>query len=230
VTPLLIPGEEAIRRLADILWNAEPSEDLLSQARLGHFTTTDDLYGAARQMLADPQARRGLATFYRLWLRLEGAFHLEKDPQLFPPFSPMVGNDIETETEAFAVNVTLMPGGTFTELMTAPYSYINERIAPIYGLSGISGYDLRKVALDPKQRAGLLTQPAVLAITQNRVLITRRCAIPMIGVAAARARKTAVLPAAFATVRTMATRIAATHQAAKNPSVVATIHASLFGT
>src|SRR5262249_40629097 len=71
VTPLRISGKEAISRVTNVLWQDVPSADLFSQADLGHFKTTDDLYGAIRQVLADPRARTGLAAFYRWWLKLD---------------------------------------------------------------------------------------------------------------------------------------------------------------
>jgi hypothetical protein len=170
VKPLRISGEEAVRRVASILWRDEPSDDLLSQARLGHFKTTDDLYGAIRQMLADPRARQDIEAFFRFWLHL---YELEsgptnnvaKDPNVFPEFTLQLGLDMEHETLTFAVNETLS-GGTFTTLMTAPYSWLNGPLGKLYGVTvtGVTGDDFKKVDLDPKQRAGLLTQPSLQTI------------------------------------------------------------------
>jgi hypothetical protein len=165
VTPLRISGEEAVTRLADVIWKAPPSDDLLSQAHLGHFKTTDDLYGAIRQLLADPRARKGIGAFYRYWLQLDKLAAIERDPQVFPTFTHQLAVDMADATEAFAVDVTLSAGGTYWTLMTAPQGYANEALAAVYGLSGITGSALRPVALDPMQRSGLITQPALLAMS-----------------------------------------------------------------
>ena len=165
MTPLWISPQEAVTRVADVLWKAPPSADLLSQAQLGHIKTTDDLYGVVRQLLADPRARTGLGAFYRWWLQLDQLAAVKKDPQLFPTFTPDLASDMAAETETYGVNVTLTANSTFGMLMTSSFSYIDQRLADVYGVSGVTGSDLRQVSLDPKQRAGLLTQPALQTLT-----------------------------------------------------------------
>jgi hypothetical protein len=167
VTPLRIKGDEAVTRIASVLWQEAPSEDLLSQAQLGHFTTTDDLYGAVRQMLADPRASKGIAAFYRWWLHLDTVEGTPKDPKLFPEYDAQLARDMVEETTTFGVNVTLSAGGVFPTLMTAPYSYLNASLAKLYGAPppAGTGATFQKTQLDPKQRAGLLTQPSLQVLS-----------------------------------------------------------------
>jgi hypothetical protein len=164
VKPLGISGQEAITRITAVLWNDKPDADLMQQAAQGHFTSTSDLYGAIRQILADPRAAAGVGAFYSWWLELPKMATLMKDPMLYPAFTPALQADMANETQTFGVKVTLDLNGTYGMLMTAPMSFVNARLAAVYGVPNIQGDALTQVNLDPKQRAGLLTQPALLAL------------------------------------------------------------------
>jgi Protein of unknown function (DUF1592)/Protein of unknown function (DUF1588)/Protein of unknown function (DUF1585) len=164
VTPLRISGSEALRRIAPVLWNQPPDDDLKVAATPGRLTTTADLTILIEQMLADPRAAEGVGAFYRWWLDLDEIATLQKDPMLFPDFSPALRADMVNETVAFGVDATLEMNGTFQTLMTAGWSFMNERLASIYSVSGVIGDDLRRVPLPAGQRAGLLTQPALQAL------------------------------------------------------------------
>jgi len=164
VKPLRISGDKAVTRIAAVIWNDKPDADLMQQASQGHFTSTSDLYGAIRQILADPRAAKGVGAFYRWWLELPSVATLTKDPALYPTFTPALQADMANETETFGVKVTLDLTGTYGMLMTAPMSFINARLAVVYGVPGVQGDALAQVNLDPKERAGLLTQPALLAL------------------------------------------------------------------
>jgi hypothetical protein len=167
VRPLRISGREALTRMAGVIWNAAPDDDLLSQDSAGHFTTVEDLYGPARQMLADSRAVAGVGAFYRWWLHLSAIVTVNKDQMLFPEFSDALRADMAKEPETFGVNVTLSLNGSYRTLMTAPFSFINARLAAIYGVTGVTGDELRMVALDARERAGLLTQPGLQASSSN---------------------------------------------------------------
>jgi hypothetical protein len=162
--PLPISGQAAITLIAQVLWHAPPDGAVLTQAEQGAFTTINDLYPAIDTMLADPRAAVGVGAFYRQWLELDAIGTTAKDAQTFPAYTPQLQADMANETETFAVNVTLAMNGSYKTLMTAPFSFINEDLAGIYGVSGVSGGALRQVALDPTARAGLLTQPGLQAL------------------------------------------------------------------
>jgi hypothetical protein len=66
------------------------------------------------------------------------------------------------ETEQFVDYVVWQDKGDLATLFTAPFSFVNESLATVYGMSGVSGADFRKVALNTNQRAGLLTQASIL--------------------------------------------------------------------
>jgi hypothetical protein len=115
-------------------------------------------------MLADPRAKVGVGAFFRWWLDLVNVPTLQKDSSLFPEFTPSLAADMAKETESFATFVTLDMKGSFQTLMAAPFSLIDAPLAAIYGVGGVTGYDLQRVDLPAGQRAGLLTQPALQAL------------------------------------------------------------------
>lgn len=169
---LAISGEEAATRLAKVLWQTAPDAALLQRAAA--LRARDDVRQLALDMLGDPRARTGVGAFYRWWLWLDAvAFHktpagllddVQPSQEKYPQWTPTVAADAANETETFAVTVTLDGGGSFETLLTAPYSFINQRLAALYGVAGITGDNLRKVDLDPAQRAGLLTQLSLLSL------------------------------------------------------------------
>ncbi len=166
--PLPVPARQVVTRLSRLLWESAPDAALVDTADGGSLATSEDVRQLAVRMLADPRATSGVGSFYRWWLNLDRLAGVDPDRAVFPQFTPELVGDMGKETETFAVSVTLGSPGTLSTLLTAPYSYLNERLAALYGVAGVSGTDLRMTALDPSQRAGLLTQPAILALSGLR--------------------------------------------------------------
>jgi hypothetical protein len=166
--PLPISARDALIRIAAVLWQGAPDGDLLAQATQGQITTIDELRSVVvDQMLVDPRAANGVGAFYRWWLNLPALATSSKDTSLFPVYTSGLRDDMAAETETFGVNVTLALSGSYQTLLTADFSFINERLAGIYGVSGVSGDALRMVALPAQARAGLLTQPALQALSSD---------------------------------------------------------------
>jgi hypothetical protein len=165
--PLQISPRDAVTRVARVLWESPPDQALVEMADSGSLATDADVRRLALRMLADPRARVGVAHFYHWWLNLDALATTTKDPILFPEYSAALGTTMAAETEAFALDVTLDGDGDFRTLMRGSYSFLNDALANLYGIAGVTGSDLRKVDLDPTQRAGILTQPAFLAQTSS---------------------------------------------------------------
>ena len=165
--PLKISPVEAVNRISRVLWNDVPDADLLAQAARARFTSTSDLAGTVRQMLADPRAAQGVGAFYRWWLGLDGVSAIEKDATSFPTFTPALAKDMARETETFAVTITLDQSGSYNDLMKSPSTFLDARLAEIYGVPGITGDALQYTPVDAYQRAGLFTQPAILVQGTN---------------------------------------------------------------
>jgi len=164
---LRISAREALTRVARVLWETVPDQALVAMADSGAVATDQDVRRVALSMLADPRARVGVSHFYRWWLNLDALATTTKDPALFPEYSTTLGTAMAAETEAFALDVTFDGDGRFPTLMRGSYSFVNEPLAKLYGIPGVTGSDLRKVDLDPTQRAGILTQLAFLTQTSS---------------------------------------------------------------
>jgi hypothetical protein len=154
--------------VARVLWEAPPDQALLAMADSGAVHTDADVRAIATTMLGDSRSRVGVGHFYRWWLGLDALQSVTKDASLFPEYSSAVGAMMAKETESFGVYATLDGDGRFPTLMQGSYSFINETLAPFYGVTGVTGADLRKVDLDPTQRAGIFTQLAILTLNSGR--------------------------------------------------------------
>lgn len=165
--PLVISASEALTRVTRVLWESSPDAALVALADSGAVQTNEDVRKIALDILADPRARVGVASFFRWWLRLDRMAFVTKSASLFPQFSTNVGAMMVAETEAFGVDVTLNGDGSFRTLMRAPYSFLNESLAGLYGVTGVTGSELRKVNLDPTHRAGILTQLSLMTINSS---------------------------------------------------------------
>ena len=161
--PLPISGLQAITRIAQVLWSASPDGDVLVAAQQGQFMTASDLVAPIHTMLADARAATGVGKFYRWWLNLDAIATTMKDPLLFPAYTPALQADLSTETEMYAVDMTLTKNGTYKMLMTSATTFVDARTSDLYGTMIVDSdpEDFVPLTLDPTQRAGLLTQPAL---------------------------------------------------------------------
>jgi hypothetical protein len=160
-TPLPISDAEAFERLAAVLWDQKPDTEIVASS--GRLATTADVREVVKIMLADPRAAVGVGAFYRWWLGLDDVAKLKKDPMLFPEFTPELQADMVDETITFGVQTTLAEHASFQTLMLASFSFVNARLASLYGVTGITSDFLQRADL-PVGRAGLLTQPALQAL------------------------------------------------------------------
>jgi hypothetical protein len=148
-------------RLSYFLWNAPPDAQLSAAADAGELGTLPGLRQQARRLVADPRALAMVSDFHDQWLGLERLPKLQKDPMLYREFDGLRAAMIE-ETGRFVAEVMTADGGRLESLLAAPYAVVNGPLAALYGASG-AGAEWRKVTLDPKQRAGLLTQAGFLS-------------------------------------------------------------------
>jgi len=158
-----LSGYEVATRLSYMLWNTMPDDELLDAADAGTLDATEGVEAQARRMLDDPRAADPIEDFHQQWLGMEEYAGLTKDPDLYPQFVDGIAESMEAETLLFAQNVILAQNGTYADLMTSSQSYVDERLAPLYGLQGDFGPEPTLVELDPTERAGLLTHIGFLA-------------------------------------------------------------------
>ena len=124
-------------------------------------------------LLADPRARTGVADFVEQW---SGSRHVEdqtRSADRFPEWDAALAADLRAETRRFAAHVVFDGAGSLDALLTAPYTVTTARGAQVYG---VADHGDGLLELDPTERAGLLTQPAVLAAHahDNQTSITLR--------------------------------------------------------
>lgn len=159
---IALDGYEVASRLSYLLWNDMPDQALFDAA--AELTTVEGMTKHARRMLADPRSHEPVAEFHRQWLKLGTVNEdkLRRDPAMFPGFSASIAPTLQNESLRFVDDV-FSSGGGLNELLTSSFTYVNAESAPLYGLTGTFGKDLTRVELDPKKRAGLLTQIGFLA-------------------------------------------------------------------
>ena len=152
-------------RLSYFLWSAPPDETLHELAAAGRLRDPTVLAEQADRMLADARSSALAENFAAAWLEIENLSALELDPARFPEYDAELRADMRRETELFFESI-VRENRPLRELIGARYSFVNERLASLYGLVGVRGPHLRRVALDGP-RGGLLTQASILTVTSN---------------------------------------------------------------
>ncbi|XXT22720.1 DUF1592 domain-containing protein [Sorangium sp. So ce429] len=159
--PVSLPAEQLAERMARFVWDGEADAALVGAIRARSPLTQSDVAETAEDMLDDPRARQGVAAFYRWWLGLD---HLppagKEDPDGL--LDGVLVAAMKEEAPTLGVHLTLEEDATFEALLTAPFTFVNERLARHYGMSGVSGAELRKVPFAEDNRSGLLSGAGIL--------------------------------------------------------------------
>lgn len=157
---------ELASRLSFFLWSSIPDEPLLEAAERRQLSDPAVLRRQVRRMLADPRAESALVDgFTAQWLNLRLLDEELADPDLYPDFDDNLIEAFREETELFVAS-TLREDRSVVELLTADYTFLNERLARHYGIPEIYGTRFRRVRLpNLEQRGGLLGHAGLLAAT-----------------------------------------------------------------
>ena len=155
---------ELASRLSFFLWSSVPDDQLLDRAVAGELRDPAVLEAEVRRMLADDRARALTENFAEQWLYLRDVEAKEPDPAFFPEFDENLRQAFSRETELF-IDSVLRGGGPVTDLLTADYSFVNERLAKHYGIPHVYGSHFRRVSLADTERRGLLGQGGILTLT-----------------------------------------------------------------
>ena len=156
---------ELASRLSFFLWSSIPDAPLLDLAERGRLTDAAVLAREVRRMLADRRASALVTDFAAQWLNLRRLGEVVVDPDRYPTYDESLLQAFQRETELF-VGGTIDQDRPVTELLTAGYTYVNERLARHYGIAGVYGSRFRRVALpNRRQRGGLLAHGSLLATT-----------------------------------------------------------------
>ncbi|MEO8181851.1 MAG: DUF1592 domain-containing protein [Deltaproteobacteria bacterium] len=159
-----ITDYEAATRLSFLLRGAAPDDALLDAAASGQLSTPAAIAEQARRLVNDPAVSARVNDFHTRWLGLEALSAASKDAGLFADFSPALVASMRAETARFIEQTTLEGDGALSALLTAPYGFVDARLASLYGLEGSFGDRLTRVDFpNDSPRAGLLTQASFLS-------------------------------------------------------------------
>jgi hypothetical protein len=154
-------------RLSYFLWNSLPDEQLTKLAANGTLHDTKTLQVEVERMLKDKKSGRFIEDFLGQWLKLRSIAMNDPDKKLYPEFSPYLQDSMVAETRAYFREL-LEKNLDVTHLVRSDFAMLNEKLAVHYGIEGVSGPAIRRVALPPDcARGGLLTQGSILKITAN---------------------------------------------------------------
>lgn len=162
-----VSDAELASRLSFFLWSSLPDDELIEAAARGELRKPEVLERQVKRMLADERARALVTNFASQWLHLRKLESVIPDLRLFPNFDDNLRQAFREETERFIGSV-FREDRPVTELLSADYTFVNERLAKHYGIPHVYGSHFRKVALtgDLKaQRGGLLRHGSVLTVT-----------------------------------------------------------------
>jgi hypothetical protein len=160
---------ELASRLSFFLWDGPPDQELAALAGRGRLTTpatagAPSAFGRqVKRMLADPQAEALSTRFAAQWLRLNDVDGMLPDAILYPYYDHTLGEALVRETELFFDSI-VREDKSVLDLLTADYTYVNERVARHYGMPNVTGNTFRRVPV-PEYRRGLLGQGSILVLT-----------------------------------------------------------------
>ncbi|MCY4660913.1 MAG: DUF1592 domain-containing protein [Acidobacteria bacterium] len=164
-TPYRLGDLELASRLSFFLWSSIPDDELLDAAAAGRLGDSAELERQTRRLLADDRSRALVDNFASQWLRLRNLESQERESADYPEFDENLREAFRRETELF-VESNIREDRSLLELLSANYTFVNERLARHYGIRGIYGDRFRRVTLDPDHpRGGLLGHGGLLMVT-----------------------------------------------------------------
>lgn len=158
-------NHELASRLSFFLWNSIPDKKLSQVADQGKLQNPEVLKQQVIRMLRDDKSQAMLHNFVEQWLHLRNIDSFTPDSRAYPDFDHNLRDAMKQETLQF-VNSILLSENSVMELLSADYSYLNERLAKHYDIPHVYGSRYRKVSLPASShRGGLLRQSSILAVT-----------------------------------------------------------------
>ncbi len=161
-----ISGSELASRLSFFLWSSIPDDALLDLASHNKLQDEATLDRQVRRMVADPRAEALVTNFAGQWLQLRNLNNFQPNTDIFPDFDDNLRQGFRRETELLFHSV-VQEDRSVLDLLTADYTFVNERLAKHYGIPGIYGSRFRRVSISDEARKGLLGQGSILALTSH---------------------------------------------------------------
>ena len=160
-----ISDADLASRLSFFLWGTVPDDELLTLVRMRTLRAPGVLDKQIKRMLADPRAEALSTRFAAQWLRLQDLDKVSPDYLQYPQYDDRLAAGFRRETELFFDSL-VREDRSLLDLITADYSFVNERVAAHYGIPNVSGPQFRRVTL-PETRRGILGHGSILVLTSN---------------------------------------------------------------
>jgi hypothetical protein len=164
--PYRISDLDLASRLSFFLWSSIPDDELLQLASNGKLQSPGVLDLQVRRMLSDPKAEALVTNFAGQWLYLRNLRDMIPNSVDFPDFDDNLRQSLLRETELFFGSI-LHEDRNVLDLMTANYTFVNERLARHYGIPSVYGSHFRRVTITDEARRGLLGQGSILMVTSH---------------------------------------------------------------
>jgi hypothetical protein len=153
-------------RLSFFLWSTIPDRPLIDAAAAGTLSQPAVFERQVRRMLADPRSEALATRFASQWLRLQDLKKVEPDALDYPYFDKILAESMERETELLFDHL-VRANRPMTELLTADYTFVNERLAKHYGIRDVAGPSFRQVTYPDATRRGVLGHGSILTLTSH---------------------------------------------------------------
>ena len=157
---------ELASRLSFFLWSSLPDDELLDLAAQGRLTRPATLEQQVRRMLADPRSQALVENFAGQWLQLRNLRSAVPDSREFPNFDDQLRQAFRRETELLFDSI-VREDRSVLELLTADYTFVNERLARHYGIPHVYGNHFRRVPVTVEARRGILGHGSILTVTSH---------------------------------------------------------------
>ncbi len=163
-----IGGLELASRLSFFMWSSIPDDELIELATAGRLSDPAVLQQQVQRMIADPRATALIDNFTGQWLNVRGMAASEPVVEMFPDFDSQLRDAYAREIELFFASI-VHEDRSILDLLTADYTFVNERLAKQYGIPDLYGSQFRRVNLGPDldMRRGLLGKGALLTVTSQ---------------------------------------------------------------
>ncbi len=158
---------ELASRLSYFLWSTAPDQRLMDQAQRGTLHQPDVLGAEVHRMMSDPKVQAFATSFPRQWLQLRRVGMFEPDRKIYPDYDEYLEHSMVAETTSYFGEV-LDHNLSLRAFLASDWTMLNERLAGHYGIEGVKGEAMQRVALRPEDhRGGLLTQASILGLTSD---------------------------------------------------------------
>jgi hypothetical protein len=164
--PYRVADIDLASRLSFFLWSSIPDDELVTLASQGRLKNPQVLEQQVRRMLADPKSHALVANFAGQWLQVRNLRNMAPNGNEFPDFDDNLRQAFRQETELFFESI-MREDRNVLDLMTADYTFLNERLATHYGIPGVRGDQFRRVTLTDDARRGLLGKGSILLVTSH---------------------------------------------------------------